>query len=138
MRKKAIYIAALIIAVIIFTTNNVYANTPIEPINKVYKEGIYNLDKNYKGEYNLQYKFVNKNSDSAIIVLDENANIVYKNINCNRKCNAGTITNKNTIILITDGEVELDFTKINQRLNCKNIVLFEMNLQYFQYTIQRK
>ena len=114
MRKKAIYIAALIIVVIIFTTNNnVYANTPIEPIDKVYKEGIYRLDKSYKGEYNLQYKFLNKDSDSTIIVLDENADIVYKNINCNRKCNAGTITNKNTIILITDGEVELDFTKIN-------------------------
>lgn len=82
-------------------------------INNTYKEGIYKLDESDKGEYNLQYQFLNKNSASAIIVLDENADIVYKNINCNRKCNAGTITNKNTIILITDGEVELDFTKIN-------------------------
>ena len=113
MRKKAIYIAALIITALIFTTKNVYANIPIPPVNNAYKEGIYKLDKNDLGKYNLQYKFVNKNRDSAIIVLDENANIVYKNINCNRKCNAGTITNKNTIILITDGEVELDFTKIN-------------------------
>lgn len=113
MRKKVIYIATLIITVLIFTTNNVYANTPITPINNAYKEGIYKLDKNDKEEYNLQYQFLKKDSNSAIIVLDENADIVYKNINCNRKCNAGTITSKNTIILITDGEVELDFTKIN-------------------------
>lgn len=112
MKKKVIYIAALIITAIIFTVHNVYANTPITPISNVYKEGIYKLDKNDKGEYNLQYKFINKDRNSAIIVLDENGDIVYKNINCNRKCNAGTITNKNTIILITDGEVELDFTKI--------------------------
>ena len=112
MRKKVIYIATLIITVLIFATNNVYANTPITPINNAYKEGIYKLDKNDKGEYNLQYQFLNKDSDSAIIVLDQNADIVYKNINCNRKCNAGTITNKNTIILITDGEVELEFTKL--------------------------
>lgn len=113
MRKKVIYIATLIIIVLIFTTNNVYANAPITPINNAYKEGIYKLDKNDKEEYNLQYQFLKKDSNSAIIVLDENADIVYKNINCNRKCNAGTITSKNTIILITDGEVELDFTKIN-------------------------
>ena len=92
MRKKLIYITTLIIAALIFTTNNVYANTPINPINSTYKEGIYKIDKSDNGTYNLQYQ--------------------YKNINCNRKCNAGTITNKNTIILITDGEVELDFTKI--------------------------
>ena len=113
MRKKVIYIATLIITVLIFATNNVYANTPITPINNAYKEGIYKLDKSDKGEYNLQYQFLNKDSDSAIIVLDQNADIVYKNISCNRKCNAGTITNKNTIILITDGELELNFTKIN-------------------------
>ena len=113
MRKKVIYIVTLIITTLIFITNNVYANTPITPINNVYKEGIYELYKHDKGEYNLQYQFLNKGSTSAIIVLDENADILYKNINCDRKCNAGTITNKNTIILITDGEVELDFTKIN-------------------------
>ena len=113
MRKKVIYIATLIITVLIFATNNVYANTPITPINNAYKEGIYKLDKNDKGEYNLQYQFLKKDSNSAIIVLDENADILYKNVNCNRKCNAGTITNQNTIILITDGEVELDFTKLN-------------------------
>lgn len=113
MKKQLIYIATLIMMVLIFITDNVYANAPITPINNVYKEGIYNLYENDKGEYNLQYQFLNKDSDSAIIVLDENADIVYKNINCNRKCNAGTITNKNTIILITDGDVELDFTKIN-------------------------
>ncbi|MEN8079398.1 hypothetical protein ABFP60_20810 [Clostridioides difficile] len=112
MRKKAMYIIGLIIAIIIFTTRNVYAITPITPINNIYKEGIYTLDENDIGEYNLQYEFLKKDSESAIIILDKNEDIVYKNINCNRKCNAGTITNKNTIILITEGEVELEFTKI--------------------------
>lgn len=112
MRKKVMYIIGLIIAIIIFTTSNVYATTPITSINNIYKEGIYKLDKNDIGEYNLQYEFLNKDRESAIIILDKNEDIVYKNINCNRKCNAGTITNKNTIILITDGEVELEFTKI--------------------------
>ena len=113
MRKKLIYITILIIMSLIFITNNVYANTPITPISNTYKEGIYKLEKSDKGEYTLQYQFLNKDIDSAIIVLDQNDDIVYKNINCNRKCNAGTITNKNTIIVITNGEVELDFTKIN-------------------------
>ncbi|WP_195987572.1 hypothetical protein [Clostridium sp. D53t1_180928_C8] len=113
MRKKLTYIAILTITVLIFATNNVYANTPISPIDTVYKEGIYKLDKSDKGTYNLQYRFLNSDSDSAIIVLDNNAGILYKNINCNRKCNAGTITNKDTIILITEGEVALYFTKVN-------------------------
>ena len=112
MRKKVISIAILVIIVLITTTNNVYANTPINPINNVYKEGIYKLNKNDTGEYQLQFQFLNKDIDSAIIVLDENADILYKNINCNRKCNAGIITNKDTIVIITDGEVELSFTKI--------------------------
>ena len=38
MRKKVIYIATLIITVLIFATNNVYANTPITPINNAYTE----------------------------------------------------------------------------------------------------
>ena len=113
MRKKLLCIIMLIMIVLIFSTNEVYANTPINPINNVYREGVYKLNKYDKGKYNLQYQFLNEDSDSAIIVLDENADILYKNVNCNRKCNAGTITNKNTIILITDGEVELDFTKVN-------------------------
>ncbi|MBD7914636.1 hypothetical protein H9660_05710 [Clostridium sp. Sa3CUN1] len=113
MRKKLISIAILVIIVLIATTDNVYANTPINPINNVYKEGIYKLNKNDTGEYQLQFQFINKDIDSAIIVLDENADILYKNINCNRKCNAGIITNKDTIVIITDGEVELSFTKIN-------------------------
>ena len=113
MKKKVISIAILVIIVLIATTNNVYAKTPINPINNVYNEGIYKLNKNDAGKYQLQFKFLNKDIDSAIIVLDKNADILYKNINCNRKCNAGTITNKDTIVIITDGEVELSFTKIN-------------------------
>lgn len=113
MTKKIIYIVALIVLAMSFTANKAYASIPISTNNNVYKEGIYNIDQSDKGEYQLQYQFLNKDKDSAIIVLDNKADIVYKNINCNRKCNAGIITNNNTIILITDGEVQLDFTKIN-------------------------
>lgn len=113
MKKKVIYIATLIVIALIFTTNNVYANIPINPINKIYKQGIYKLNKYDNGEYKLQYEFINKDSNSAIIILDNNENILYKNINCDKKCNAGPITNNDTIILITDGEIALDFTKIN-------------------------
>lgn len=62
------------------------------------------------GNYNLQYQFLNKDNKSAII-LDENYDVLYKNINCSRLCNAGIITNKNTIIVV-GGEISFYFTKI--------------------------
>ena len=109
MRKKIIYITSLILISLFISTATVYASTPITPISNVYKEGIYQLNSNNTGSYELQFQFLNSNKDSTIIILDKNADIVYKNINCNRKCNAGTITNKNIIVVITDGEVELNF-----------------------------
>lgn len=54
-----------------------------------------------------------KNVQSTIIVLDENYDIVYKNINCNRRYNAGTITNKSTIIIVGSDEVSFYFTKLS-------------------------
>lgn len=112
MIKKVITILTILIICLTAITNNVYANTPIEPINNIYKEGIYNLKKDDTEQYQVQFQFLTKNTDSAIIVLDKNADIIYKNINCNKKCNAGIITNKDTIVIITAGEVELSFTKI--------------------------
>lgn len=113
MKKRfAILLSAIALFTMIFTTNTyAYTNATIPPTDSVYKEGIYRLDPNDTGSYNLQFKFLNPEKNSAIIILDENADIVYKNINCNRKCNAGTITNKNTIILISDGETALYFSK---------------------------
>lgn len=112
MRKKLICISSLILISLIILTTTVYAAEPINPINNVYKEGIYKLSEGDKGEYDLKFQFINSNKNSSIIVLNENSDIVYKNINCNRRCNAGVITNKNTIVIITDGEVQLYFTKI--------------------------
>jgi predicted transcriptional regulator len=111
MKKKVIILLSSIFLCLIISAVKVNASTPISPISEVYKEGIYQLNKEDTGSYNLQYQFLNKDKDSAIIILDENDDIVYKNINCNRKCNAGVITNKNKIIIISDGEVMLDFTK---------------------------
>lgn len=113
MKKKLISIVILVMICLVVTTNTVYAKIPINPSNDIYKEGIYKLNKSDTGQYQLQFQFLNKDVNSAIIVLDENAGILYKNINCNRKCNAGIITNKDTIVIITDGEVQLSFTKIN-------------------------
>lgn len=114
MRKKIFYITSCIILFLIISTSKAYASTPISPIDNVYKEGVYQLDESYKGSYDLKFQFLNSSKNSTIIILDENADITYKNINCNRKCNAGTITSKNTIIVITDGEIELIFTRISQ------------------------
>ncbi len=48
--------------------------------------------------------------DAMVIILDENYDITYKNVNCNRRCNGGTITNKNTIIVV-GGEIAFYFEK---------------------------
>lgn len=102
----------IIVSTICNFTHKVYASTPISPINQVYKEGIYQLNKYDNGTYELKFQFLNKDKSSSIIVLDQNSDIVYKNINCNRLCNAGNITNQNIIIIITEGEVALNFSKI--------------------------
>ena len=111
MKKRFFILLSSLIIVLNFIILTAHADVPIHPIDAVYKEGIYKLSPADKNSYALQFQFLNTDKDSAIIVLDQNADIVYKNINCNRKCNAGTITNKNTIVLITDGEVALYFTK---------------------------
>lgn len=112
MKKIYKFVIGLIIFLSVSNfTYKVYASTPINPINEVYKEGIYQLNKYDNGSYDLKFQFLDKDSKSAIIVLNQNADIVYKNINCNRLCNAGNITNQNIIIIITEGEVALNFSK---------------------------
>ncbi|MBC5628165.1 hypothetical protein H8S20_04575 [Clostridium sp. NSJ-6] len=111
MKKRFFILLSSLIIVLNFIILTAHANVPIQPVDAVYKQGIYQINSSDINSYNLQYQFLNPDKNSAIIVLDQNADIVYKNINCNRKCNAGTITNKNTIVLITDGEVALYFTK---------------------------
>lgn len=113
MKKIYKFIVALLITLsLVDLTYTAYASTPINPINEVYKEGIYQISQYDNGSYDLKFQFLDKNKNSAIIILDQKADIVYKNVNCNRQCNGGTITNKNIIILITDGEVALSFSKV--------------------------
>ena len=88
-----------------------FAPTLIYPIDDVYIEGIYMLNSSDNEEYNLQFDFLNSKTNSSIIILDENFDIMYENSNCNKKCDVGIITNKNTIILITKDEIALYFTK---------------------------
>lgn len=112
MKKKILIFASTIILCLTILMPKAYADEIIYPFNNSYKSGIYKLEKNDNGKYNLMYEFSGKNVQSTIIVLDENYDIVYKNINCNRRCNAGTMTNKNTIIIVGSDEVSFYFTKL--------------------------
>lgn len=111
MKKKVLTFLSLILLCFTLLSTKANADEIIETINNTYKPGIYILNKSDMGKYNLQYQFVKNGEKSAIIVLDENYDILYKNINCSRRCNAGTITNKNTIIVVGD-EVSFYFNKI--------------------------
>lgn len=112
MKKKTmIFLSSLILCCMILTVKA--SSVTINPINNVYKEGIYQIPKNDNNSYNVSYQFLDKSKKSTIIVLDENYDIQYKNINCNRKCNAGIITNKNTLVIIGDSEAAIEFSKID-------------------------
>lgn len=111
MRKRVLTFLSLILLCFTLLSTKANADEIIEPINNTYKPGIYMINKSDIGKYNLQYEFLNRDKKSAIIVLDEKYDVLYKNINCARKCNAGTITNKNTIIVVGD-EIAFYFSKI--------------------------
>lgn len=114
MKRKFMVLLILIIFSITILASTVCASamTTLYPNNEIYKEGIYKLDKNDKGSYKLEYTFPTKNKSCTIIILDSNNDTIYKNSECQGKCNAGIITNQNTIIIITDGEVALFFNKV--------------------------
>ncbi len=87
MKKKVLTCLSIILLCLAISNSKVKADEEIYPINNTYKPGIYILNKNDKNSYNLTYEFVNKGQKSAIIILDENYDITYKNVNCNRRCN---------------------------------------------------
>ena len=111
MKKKALILLSVLMLFFTFSASKASATDKIAPIDKVYTSGIYQLNTNPNENYNLMYHFLDENKQSAIIVLDGNYDITYKNINCHRKCNAGTITSKNTIIIVGESEVALYFEK---------------------------
>lgn len=112
MKKTIIKFLSLIILCFLLITSKVNADEFIKPVDNTYKPGIYVLEQSSKSSYNLMYRFLKQNEKSAIIVLDNDYDIVYKNVNCNRKCNAGIIDGSNTIIIIGN-EAALYFTKTN-------------------------
>lgn len=116
MKRKFMVLLILIIfsTTILASTVSASAMSTIYPNNEIYKEGIYKLDKNDKDSYNLQYTFPPPNVSCTIIVLDSNNDTTYKNSKCQGKCDAGIITNQNTIIIITQGEVALFFNKVEK------------------------
>ena len=110
--KKIICLIILIISLFSTQTGSSTLAIPISPITDVYKEGIYQLDKGYTGEYNLECMCLKPQENSSLIILDEHAYTLYKNADKIGKFNAGIVTNEDTIILVTDSEAELIFTKI--------------------------
>lgn len=113
MKAKIIYLLSLTFLFCMLMTSKTYANVPtlIYPVDNVFTEGIYVLNSPNSKEYNLQFDFLNSKSNTSIIILDEKFDIMYQNSNCNGRCNAGIVTNKNTIILITKDEIALSFIK---------------------------
>lgn len=111
MKKFFLIFALTIILCFTILIPNTYADEIIYPVNNAYKSGIYKLDKSDSYKYNLMYEFSNKNLHSGIIILNENYDMVYKSINCNKRCNAGTISNNSTIVIVGNDEVSFYFSK---------------------------
>ena len=110
MKKKVLTCVSVILLCLAISNFKVKADEEIYPINNTYKPGIYSLNKNDKNSYNLAYEFVDRGKKSNIIILDDNYDIIYDNNNCDGICNGGTITNKNTIIVV-GGEIAFYFEK---------------------------
>lgn len=110
MKKKILTCVSIILLCLTISSSKIKANEEIYPINNTYKPGIYSLNKNDKNSYKLTYEFADKGKKSSIIILDENYDVLYDNNSCDEICNAGTITNKNTIIVV-GGEIAFYFER---------------------------
>ena len=104
---------------------NFYKKSPNEVEKKVcYK--LLNKDKpckdccfaqvvKYKKEIKLERYIPELNkimNTSYTPVLDENNNTIFKSSECRDQCDAGIITNKDTLIIITEDQVSLYFNKV--------------------------
>ncbi|QUF85313.1 hypothetical protein KDJ93_19855 (plasmid) [Clostridium butyricum] len=112
MRKRFFILSTLLIVFTLLFTSKSYAATPLYPVNNIYTEGIYKIPKSVFDSYNIQYKLVNHNKKCTIIILDENNNTIFKSSECRDQCDAGIITNKDTLIIITEDQVSLYFNKV--------------------------
>ena len=106
MRKRFFILSTLLIVFTLLFTSKSYAATPLYPVNNIYTEGIYKIPKSVSDSYNIQYK------KCTIIILDENNNTIFKSSECRDQCDAGIITNKDTLIIITEDQVSLYFNKV--------------------------
>lgn len=109
MKTKILILCLLILTFFFNFIANANTLNTIPPNNKTYQEGIYRLDKSDSKTYSLKFEFLNNSPTSAIIILDENNRIVYENSNCEDRCSAGKITNKNAIIVLGEGGTLLFF-----------------------------
>ncbi|SCJ99812.1 Uncharacterised protein [uncultured Clostridium sp.] len=111
MKKRILILLTAMVISLTALMSNVYASIPINAVDNIYKEGIYRLNDYDDHSYNFEFRFVTPNKKCSIIILDENNDTIYKSGECLENCNAGIITNKNTIIVITNGEVAFYFKK---------------------------
>ena len=112
MKKRFLILVSLLIAFILLFPSNSYASTTLSPVIGNYTEGIYKIDAKDSSSYNLQYRFLTPNEKCTIIILDENNNTIFKSSECRDQCDAGIITNKDTLIIITEDQVSLYFNKV--------------------------
>ena len=120
MRKRFFIFLSLLIAFTILLPSYSYASTQLTPINSIYKEGIYKISVKDSNSYNLQYRLVTPNQECTIFLLDENDNIIFRNSKCHKQCEVGMITNKNTLLIITEGEVFYILKKYKNRFSSSN------------------
>lgn len=109
--KKNLFILISILLTVMFLFPSQTNAIPLSPINNSFKEGIYRLPMEDNSTYSIKYKQID-NKPFSIFVLDENNNVIFKNSKCSGECSAISINNKNTLIIITKGELFLYFDKI--------------------------
>ncbi|WP_191025655.1 hypothetical protein [Clostridium butyricum] len=106
-----ILLASLAVFTLLFVSKP-YAATPLYPSDSLFSEGIYKISDKDSSSYTINFKFLTPTQETTLLILDENNNVIFRNNKCATQCDAGIITNKNTLIIISESSVFLYFNKI--------------------------
>ncbi|KQB76802.1 MAG: hypothetical protein ACLSXT_03385 [Clostridium butyricum] len=106
-----ILLASLIVFTLLFVSKP-YAATPLYPSDSLFSEGIYKISDKDSSSYTLKFRFLTPTQETTLLILDEDNNVIFRNSKCSNQCDAGIITNKNTLIIITKSDVFLYFNKL--------------------------
>lgn len=109
-RKILVFISTIILSFTILTSK-VYAAEPISTITNTYKEGIYQLNKNEKDKYTLSVKFTENYQNVTVLILNKEKDLLYKSKYCHDIHTVSDIVKEDTIVIIGEGVVYLEFTK---------------------------